>query len=564
METKQNIPKQLQHSDFRFVLLGKWNVIRNKKTKVLDFITPENYKQIKESKEWDFLGKAPFETAWQKKGYKFDSPKLLNHKDNFGVIGGHGNLRILDIDNKKLAEEFEKKLNTYTVKTGSGGRHFYFISDYNTNHVLINELGELRADNYQAVSAPCRHSSGNYYEVINDVPIQTISKEDLLNLIKPYLREENQTIESKIDNNKEDTSRSGLEYRKVLALLRERKTREEIYKIMGAYSKWASSTEQYRSLTFEKAENFYLQNNADTNVIVSNNTATPILPTTPYYIKSWGIYDKEKQILIEQIESNTFYFDIKNKKGLVQINKFDKGFEIDGNKFIFRQKNIYESKLFYNTPSIDLVQRYIEGKYKPRVYTEINKEIVNNLKILFDFKSEVDVQTSSLCIGQSWIKPKLNQFFFYGIDSTLGGGKTTLGEIVYFLMRHGFLGGNISSASIPRLTDELDLNIFIDEIDQNIKDDDVMAILRKGQRRGNPYVRCEGRDNRPVAYDLAGIHGFSFRSELEDAFMNRALRIHSVKSFDYMLPVINSAKKEVLKPLADELFIWYLDNILNL
>jgi hypothetical protein len=243
MVIKMEIPKQLHNQELRFVLLGKWD----------DVIYDKNNKP-------KYRGKAPFENKWQtENNYTFDNPKLLNHPNNFGVIGGYGRLRILDIDEPKLAEEFEKNLNTYTVKTGSGGRHFYFTSDYDTNHVLINELGELRANKYQVVSAPCRHPSGNYYSIIKDVPIAEISSEELLSIIKPYLREEQQSTEIVLNKDKkQDTSRSGLEFRKVLALLREKKSREDVYKIMEAYSKWASANEQYRNLTFEKAENLYL------------------------------------------------------------------------------------------------------------------------------------------------------------------------------------------------------------------------------------------------------------------------------------------------------------------
>lgn len=193
------IPKQLQNSELRFVLLGVWNRWEQVKTKVSDYVEPQNYLKFKEDKEWKPSGKAPYETGWQNKNnYSFDNPRLLSHIKtmNFGVIGGYGRLRILDIDDPQLAEEFEKKLNTYTVKTGSGGRHFYFYSDYDKNHVLVNKQGELRANKYQVVSAPCRHPSGNYYTIINDSPIQEISEGDLLKLIKPYLREEKEATTS--------------------------------------------------------------------------------------------------------------------------------------------------------------------------------------------------------------------------------------------------------------------------------------------------------------------------------------------------------------------------------
>lgn len=311
------------------------------------------------------------------------------------------------------------------------------------------------------------------------------------------------------------------------------------------------------------------------DVNVNKNIATPTLPTTRYYINSWGYFNKELKIHIEQIEQNIFFYNFNGDKGLVnvevikeydaELNKMVKigmGFKIKDKLFLFK-RSIYNARLFYNIPSYETINAYLEGKYIPRPYNEIIKDVKHIIKQLFEFSS-LDIETSAVFIGQTTLKPILDNFFYYAIDSTLGSGKTTLGEIVYFISPHGFLGGNISSASIPRLVEELNLNIFVDEIDQNFKDDDVLAVLRKGQRRGNPYVRCEGRDNRPVAYDLAGCHGCSFRGELEDAFINRALRVHTSKSLDYKLPVINSAKKDILKPIADELFIWSLDNLIKL
>src|SRR3989338_2356479 len=254
-----SVPKQLQNPKFRFVLLGGWNTWKHNISKAVIIVELKDYLEHKKNKDWKPLGKSPFEKEWQtKNNYKFDDVKLINNQHNFGVIGGYGGLIILDIDDKELAEKLLKQLNTFAVRTGSGGVHFYFISDYKKNHVLINKQGELRANKYQVVSAPCKHPSGNYYEIIKDIPIAEISSKDLLELIKPYLREEAPITKATKSKGK-DTSRSGLEYRRILALLREGKNREEIYKIMEAYSKWASSPEQYKKITFESAEAFYLQ-----------------------------------------------------------------------------------------------------------------------------------------------------------------------------------------------------------------------------------------------------------------------------------------------------------------
>ena len=77
------ISKQLQNKDFRFCLIRKQS-------------------------------KAPFEKEWQKKGYEFNDPKLLEHLKkggNYGVIGGYGDLRILDIDDKNKVEELNGQSN---------------------------------------------------------------------------------------------------------------------------------------------------------------------------------------------------------------------------------------------------------------------------------------------------------------------------------------------------------------------------------------------------------------------------------------------------------------------
>lgn len=217
------IPKQLWNKDFKFCLIRKQS-------------------------------KAPYERDWANQGHEFNATKLLNHISNggnYGVIGGYGNLRILDKDDDKLDIDLE----TFCVKTGSGGKHYYFLSDYDTNHVFVNELGELRANNYQVVGVGSTHPNGNKYEIFKDLPLKWIPKEEVEKIIKPYLREEQDTF---ISNGK-DTSGSGLEFRRVLAMIREKKTREQIYKEMMNYRKWASKRDDYRNTTYNKAMDVFLK-----------------------------------------------------------------------------------------------------------------------------------------------------------------------------------------------------------------------------------------------------------------------------------------------------------------
>jgi hypothetical protein len=261
------IPYQLQNSNFRFVLLGKWNVwgrFENKNGKKVcvekKIFSSEDYDTI--NKElWKPFGKSPYENGWQNKEYFFDDMRILRHTGNLGVIGGKGRLRILDIDNIELSEEIAKKINTFTTKTGSQGRHFYFTSDYSINHVLINQLGELRCNNYQVVIAGSHHPNGNFYVVENDTEIKEISEMDLTELIKPFLREDNPVnpnpTQLRLVN--KDTSRSGEEYRKVLSYIVDGNSKETIFSLMNnpLYTKWNSAGVDYQERTYQRAFDYW-------------------------------------------------------------------------------------------------------------------------------------------------------------------------------------------------------------------------------------------------------------------------------------------------------------------
>lgn len=61
-------------------------------------------------------------------------------------------------------------------------------------------LGEIQALGEQVVGPGSLHPNGNYYKVIADVPIATVDKDFLLELIKPFVKKRRSTDIQEMQN----------------------------------------------------------------------------------------------------------------------------------------------------------------------------------------------------------------------------------------------------------------------------------------------------------------------------------------------------------------------------
>jgi hypothetical protein len=138
--------------------------------------------------------KKPFEKEWTKKPYfKIEIEKFLP-KENYGILCGYGDLTVIDCDEEEIQLIIENMLpETFRVKTGGGGMHnYFFIKDIEKKIILEvdgKHLGEVQSHGTQVVGPNSIHPNKNKYEVINDVPIKEITKEDLLSVISNYIKE---------------------------------------------------------------------------------------------------------------------------------------------------------------------------------------------------------------------------------------------------------------------------------------------------------------------------------------------------------------------------------------
>ena len=166
------IPLQLQNNNFRFIKLG--------------------------TGDWC---KRPTEKGWSvEKNYKWDSKDIQDHiaeGKNYGVVGGYGNLLIIDFDSSLFQEKLRGLLPpTFSVKTGGKGlTHLYYIIDepfckFGIRDTEENVVIDFQCKGSYVVGSGSIHDSGKSYEVLDDLPINNIKKADLQKLFTAWQERE--------------------------------------------------------------------------------------------------------------------------------------------------------------------------------------------------------------------------------------------------------------------------------------------------------------------------------------------------------------------------------------
>lgn len=147
--------------------------------------------------------KKPFEPNWQNTPY--DSEQLndwLKTGGNYGVLCGYNGLVVIDCDEPEIDKVVAESLPpTLTVKTGSGGSHYYYISPDITKKIVLKDTkgkhyGEIQTHGTQVVGPGSIHPNGNTYEIVNSSEITTIESDKLLHVLRDYIKELNEIPKS--------------------------------------------------------------------------------------------------------------------------------------------------------------------------------------------------------------------------------------------------------------------------------------------------------------------------------------------------------------------------------
>lgn len=158
--------------------------------------------------------KIPLEKNWQKhNNYHFNDPILLTHINdggNYGILGGFGNLAVIDCDAESISDAVLAGLpSTFTVKTPRGGRHYYYLCpDIDKTIRLLGgskpgEIGDIKAKGGQVVGPGSIHPKGGTYEIERDEEIATVSWDDILNALSPFLKPAIPKALEKLDDSQE-------------------------------------------------------------------------------------------------------------------------------------------------------------------------------------------------------------------------------------------------------------------------------------------------------------------------------------------------------------------------
>ena len=107
----------------------------------------------------------------------------VDPKANLGIACKPSNIVVIDIDYRAGGERQEWMNDTYTVKTGNG-LHLYYQADQDMEfRSSACEGVDVKWKGY-VVAAPSIHPNGSIYEVINQMPVSSMSNDLMGEVLK--------------------------------------------------------------------------------------------------------------------------------------------------------------------------------------------------------------------------------------------------------------------------------------------------------------------------------------------------------------------------------------------
>ena len=131
--------------------------------------------------------KIPVESNWQNTNHSHkEAQTWLDEGFNYGILGGCGDLIIIDADCPELSQTIRDRLPaTFTVRTPGGGHHYYFRCKEIKRKIVLKRddlhFGEIISSGAQVVGPGSIHpDTGTEYQVMDDAEIAEVNREQIL------------------------------------------------------------------------------------------------------------------------------------------------------------------------------------------------------------------------------------------------------------------------------------------------------------------------------------------------------------------------------------------------
>jgi len=466
---------------------------------------PEQLKQLKFCRVRK-QSKSPFEKDWTNKLYSYKEISKFKN-ENYGVLCGQKDLAVIDCDEDALSLAVSQLLpETFSVKTGGGGMHFYYFIPELKKKMILNtgdeHLGEIQSYGTQVVGAGSTHPNGNEYEVVDNVEIKEISLEDLKKVLGKFMQEEiKYEIEGKDikdyeklvdeivkvwkEGDRQELALSVSGYlrkekrlgankvqeiiKKVCEITKDKEVKMRLRAVIETFKKDESKIKGYtglKKLNLEKKE------------LKKKN-----------YISSY--IDKENKIIVEQIYE-------KNSGSLLCI------YNHNTKKIEYTKEWKHNGKIFVSQEGEELEKNAILLPSKAEDYNEeeLNKQIKDFIHKWLDVPEDVS-KFGVWNTKRSWVYDVFHTLNYLRALGDTGMGKSrylnTFGCIHY---KPIFTSGATTTAPLFRIIDKWRGTLVMDEADLKYSDEsaDTIKIINQGFEKNSFIMRCDQIDATKIKF----------------------------------------------------------------
>ena len=146
--------------------------------------------------------KNPLEREWTiTRNYAFNSPEIndwIRHGGNYGIFCPGGDCCFVDADVEEIQKVLDVALPTHWYSTGRDGhrQYVYGINDPPIGNIPLKDGAYVKGQNGYAVGPGSIHPNGTIYGLSKSkYPIRTLTKAELLEVLKPFMVRTNESKE---------------------------------------------------------------------------------------------------------------------------------------------------------------------------------------------------------------------------------------------------------------------------------------------------------------------------------------------------------------------------------